>query len=81
MRSILEGHPPGFAISRSCPVETLRQYNLAQRREDKKKALARPVIGQSYLGDDAPVAVIPVIREMAKIKLNLPIACRQTLEI
>jgi hypothetical protein len=25
-------------------METLRQYNLAQRREDKKKMLARPVM-------------------------------------
>ena len=54
MRSMGEGHPPGFAISRSCPVETLRQYNLAQRREDKKR-LARPVMVQSYFGDDADV--------------------------
>jgi hypothetical protein len=39
-------------------METQRQYNLAQRREDKKKVLARPVIGQSYFGDNADVAVI-----------------------
>ncbi|WP_397604137.1 hypothetical protein [Sphingorhabdus sp.] len=55
MRSILEGHPPVVAISRSCPVETLRQYNLTQRREDKKKMLARPAILQSYFGRGAPV--------------------------
>ena len=59
MRSMGEGHPPVVAISRSCPVETLRQYNLAQRREDKKKVLARPVIVQGYFGDDADVAVSP----------------------
>ena len=59
MRSILEGRPPVGAILRSCPVETLRQYNFAQRREDKKKVLARPVIVQSYFGDDAPVTRIP----------------------
>jgi hypothetical protein len=58
MRSMVEGHPLVVAISRSCPVETLRQYNLAQRREDKKKRLARPVIIQSYLGRDAPSKVI-----------------------
>jgi hypothetical protein len=40
-------------------METQRQYNLAQRREDKKKMLARPVIVQGYFGDDAPVTVIP----------------------
>ncbi len=40
-------------------METQRQYNLAQRREDKKKMLARPVIVQSYFRDDAPVTVIP----------------------
>jgi hypothetical protein len=39
-------------------METLRQYNLAQRRKDKKKVLARPVIVESYFGDDAPVTVI-----------------------
>jgi len=39
-------------------METLRQYNLAQSREDKKKVSARPVIGQSYFGDDAPVTGI-----------------------
>jgi hypothetical protein len=44
MRSMVEGDPQIVAISRSCPVETLRQYNLAQRREDTKKVLARPVI-------------------------------------
>jgi hypothetical protein len=54
----VEGHPPVGAISWSCSVETQRQYNLAQRREDKKKVLARSVIGQSYFGDDAPVTVI-----------------------
>ena len=61
MRSILEGHPPVVAISRSCPVETLRQYNLAQRRRERrgaKKMLARSVIVQSYLGADAIVTVI-----------------------
>jgi hypothetical protein len=78
MRSMVEGHPPFVAISRSCPVETLRQYNLTQRRRGAEKAFARPVIVQSYFGDDAPVTGI---REMAKIKQNLPIACRQTLEI
>ena len=58
MRSMGEGHPPVVAISRSCPVETLRQYNLAQRRRERrgaKKMLARSVIVQSYFGDDAPV--------------------------
>ena len=55
----MEGHPPVVAISRSYPVETLRQYNLTQRREDKKKMLAQPVIVQSYFGNDAPVTVIP----------------------
>jgi hypothetical protein len=42
-------------------METQRQYNLAQRREDKKKVLARPVIVQSYFGDDAIVTVIPTV--------------------
>jgi hypothetical protein len=42
-------------------METLRQYNLAQRREDKKKMSARPVIVQSYFGDDAIVTVIPTV--------------------
>ena len=60
MRSMGEGHPPVVAISRSCPVETLRQYNLAQRREDKKKVLARPVMVQSCFGDDAIVTGIPL---------------------
>jgi hypothetical protein len=55
MRSMVEGHPLVVAISRSCPVETLRQYNLTQRRRGAKKRLARPVIVQSYFGDDAPV--------------------------
>ena len=36
-------------------METQRQYNLAQRREDKKTVLARPVIVKSYFGDDADV--------------------------
>ena len=62
MRSMGEGHPPVVAISRSCPVETLRQYNLTQRRRERrgaKKRLARSVIAQSYLGDDAIVTGIP----------------------
>ena len=42
-------------------METLRQYNLAQRRKDKKKVLARAVIVQSYFGDDAPFTVIPTV--------------------
>jgi len=53
-----EGHPQVGAISWSCPVEALRQYNLAQRREDKKKVLARSVIVQSTFGDDADVTGI-----------------------
>jgi len=44
MRSMVEGDPQIGAISRSCPVETLRQYNLTQRRKGAKKVLARPVI-------------------------------------
>jgi hypothetical protein len=40
-------------------METQRQYNLAQRREDKKKVSARPVIVESYFGDDADVMVNP----------------------
>ena len=55
MRSMGEGHPPVGAISRSCSVETLRQYNLAQRRKGAKKMLARPVIVQNYFRDDADV--------------------------
>ena len=39
-------------------METQRQYNLTQRREDKKKMLARPVIVKSYFGDDADVTGI-----------------------
>jgi hypothetical protein len=39
-------------------METQRQYNLKQRREAKKKMLARPVIVESYFGDDVPVTVI-----------------------
>ena len=39
-------------------METLRQYNLAQRREDKKKESARAVILHSYFGDDADVTGI-----------------------
>jgi hypothetical protein len=34
---------------------------LAQRREDKKKVLARPIIVKSYFGDDADVIVIPAV--------------------
>ena len=62
MRSMGEGHPPVVAISRSCPVETLRQYNLTQRRRERrgaKKRLARSVIVQSYFGDKAQVTGIP----------------------
>jgi hypothetical protein len=55
MRSMGEGHPPVVPISRSRPVETLRQYNLTQSRKGAKKVLARPVIVQSYFGDDADV--------------------------
>ena len=55
MRSMGEGHPLVVAISRSCPVETPRQYNLTQSREGAKKVLARPFILQSYFGDDADV--------------------------
>ena len=57
-----EGHPPVAAISRPCPVETLRQYNLTQRRRERrgaKKRMAQSVIAQSYFGDNANVAVIP----------------------
>jgi hypothetical protein len=64
--------PPRLRVRGSAPsvthhaafvqMETLRQYNLAQRREDKKKVLARPVILQSYFGDDADVTVIPIIQ-------------------
>jgi hypothetical protein len=64
MRSMGEGHPPVGAISRSCPVETLRQYNLKQRRRERrgaKKRLARAVIEQSYFRDNAPVIGIPQI--------------------
>jgi hypothetical protein len=39
MRSMGEGHPPVVAISRSCPVETLRQYNLTQ---ESKTARGQP---------------------------------------
>jgi hypothetical protein len=39
-------------------METQRQYNLTQRREDKKKMLARPVIAQGYFGDGAAVTEI-----------------------
>ena len=56
---MLKAHPPGVAISRPCPVETQRQYNLAQRRKGAKKVLARPAILKSYFGDDAIVTVIP----------------------
>ena len=42
-------------------METQRQYNLAQRREDKKKVSARPVIGQSYFGDYADITVIRTV--------------------
>jgi hypothetical protein len=62
MRRILEGHPPVVAISRSCPVKTLRQYNLTQRRRERrgaKKRLTRAVIVQSYFGDVALVIGIP----------------------
>ena len=53
-----EGHPRVVAISRSCPVETLRQYNLTQRRRGAKKVLARAVIVQSYFGADSIVTGI-----------------------
>jgi len=62
MRSMGEGHPPVVAISRSCPVETLRKYNFTQSRRERegaKKMLAQPVIAQSYFGDDVPVTGIP----------------------
>jgi hypothetical protein len=61
MRSMVEGHPPVGAISRSCPVETLRQYNLTQRRRGAKKRLARSVIVKSYFRDDAVVTGMPQI--------------------
>jgi hypothetical protein len=56
----VEGHPPVGAISRSCPVETLRQYNLTQSRKGAKKVLAGAVIVKIYFGDDAPVTGIRV---------------------
>ncbi len=43
------------AISRSCPVETQRQYNLTQRR---REGVARSVIVQTYLGLIATVTGI-----------------------
>ncbi len=64
MRSMGEGHPPVVAISRSCPVETLRQYNLTQRRRERrgaKKRLARAVIEQSYFRDNATATRIAQI--------------------
>jgi hypothetical protein len=39
-------------------MENQRQYNLTQRREDKKKVLARPVILRCYFADGADVTVI-----------------------
>ena len=58
MRSMVEGHPPVVAISRPCPVETLRQYSLTQSRKGAKKRLAQAVVVQSYFGDDAIVIEI-----------------------
>jgi hypothetical protein len=58
-RSWVRGSAPSVAHNaKSVRTETLRQYNLARRREDKKKMLAKPVIVQSYFGEDADVIVV-----------------------
>ena len=78
MRSMGEGHPRVVAISRSCPVETLRQYNLAQRRRGAKKMLARSVIVKSYFGDDAIVTGIPAAyNNLVHCQRNWPCADRR----
>jgi hypothetical protein len=41
MRSMGEGHPPVVAMSRSCPVETQRQYNLTQSRRERRVSKLR----------------------------------------